>query len=420
MTKWKRAIPSGTRDVLFEECTLKEEIEQRLRRVFISRGYEEVRTPTIEFYDVFSFRNRPIDEEKMYKFFDHQGRILVLRPDMTIPIARVVGSTMMKPPLKLTYSGNIFRANKSMTGKYNELTQTGIEIIGVDNLRAEIECIVSAITALQAVGLTQFKIEIGQVKLYKSIVKKLSLTEEDEAILREYIENKSYTGLSQFLEKKQFDQQDDTVQLLQRLPRLFGGLDVIDEAESLAANAEMKEAIQRVRDIYETVERLGYGHYISVDLGMIQNLHYYTGVIFRGYAHEIGEEILSGGRYDELMEHFGEPLPATGLALEVDQIVRVLKEQNPPSKEEPTEVLIHYSLETIEEAERFRALYIKDGVKTELSMMSSLQETFSFARANRISTVVDTSGDKLKEYAWKEKWELEKEGETSCVTFKSR
>lgn len=420
MTKWKRAIPSGTRDVLFEECTLKEEIEQRLRRVFISRGYEEVRTPTIEFYDVFSFRNRPIDEEKMYKFFDHQGRILVLRPDMTIPIARVVGSTMMKPPLKLTYSGNIFRANKSMTGKYNELTQTGIEIIGVDNLRAEIECIVSAITALQAVGLTQFKIEIGQVKLYKSIVKKLSLTEEDEAILREYIENKSYTGLSQFLEEKQFDQQDDTVQLLQRLPRLFGGLDVIDEAESLAANAEMKEAIQRVRDIYETVERLGYGHYISVDLGMIQNLHYYTGVIFRGYAHEIGEEILSGGRYDELMEHFGEPLPATGLALEVDQIVRVLKEQNPPSKEEPTEVLIHYSLETIEEAERFRALYIKDGVKTELSMMSSLQETFSFARANRISTVVDTSGDKLKEYAWKEKWELEKEGETSCVTFKSR
>lgn len=420
MTKWKRAIPSGTRDVLFEECTLKEEIEQRLRRVFISRGYEEVRTPTIEFYDVFSFRNRPIDEEKMYKFFDHQGRILVLRPDMTIPIARVVGSTMMKPPLKLTYSGNIFRANKSMTGKYNELTQTGIEIIGVDNLRAEIECIVSAITALQAVGLTQFKIEIGQVKLYKSIVKKLSLTEEDEAILREYIENKSYTGLSQFLEKKQFDQKDDTVQLLQRLPRLFGGLDVIDEAESLAANLEMKEAIQRVRDIYETVERLGYGHYISVDLGMIQNLNYYTGVIFRGYAHEIGEEILSGGRYDELMEHFGEALPATGLALEVDQIVRVLKEQNPPLKEEPTEVLIHYSLETIEEAEQLRALYIKDGIKTELSMMSSLEETFSFARTNRVATVVDTSGDKLKEYAWKEKWELEKEGETSCVTFKSR
>jgi ATP phosphoribosyltransferase regulatory subunit len=83
-------------------------------------------------------------------------------------------------------------------------------------------------------------------------------------------------------------------------------------------------------------------------------------------------------------------------------------------------VLIHYSLETIEEAERLRALYIKEGVKTELSMMSSLEETFSFARANKVAAVVDTSGGKLKEYAWKEKWELEKEGETSCVTFKSR
>ncbi|MFX3625255.1 MAG: ATP phosphoribosyltransferase regulatory subunit [Ectobacillus sp.] len=420
MTKWKRANPNGTRDILFEECTLKEEVEQRLRRVFISRGYEEVRTPTIEFYDVFSFRNRPIDEEKMYKFFDQHGRILVLRPDMTIPIARVVGSTMMKPPLKLTYSGNIFRANQSMTGKYNELTQTGIEIIGIDNLRAEVECIVSAITALQAVGVTQFKIEIGQVEIYKSIIKKLSLTEEDESILRDYIENKSYTGLSEFLKKKNFDLNDATVRLLQRLPRLFGGMEVIDEADRLAANKEMKKAIDRVRKIYETIERLGYGNYISVDLGMIQNLQYYTGVIFRGYAYDIGEEIVSGGRYDELMGHFGEPMPATGLALQVDQIVRVLKENTPPAKTESAAILIHYELETLAEAERLRSLYAKDGIKAELSMCETLPDTFQFARKHSIPIVIDTSGDKLTEYVWQEKWLLQKEGEASCVTFKLR
>ncbi|MFD3446214.1 ATP phosphoribosyltransferase regulatory subunit [Microbacteriaceae bacterium 4G12] len=418
MTKWKRANPSGTRDILFEECTLKEEIEQRLRRVFLGRGYAEIRTPTIEFYDVFSFRNRPIDEEKMYKFFDHRGRILVLRPDMTIPIARVVGSTLMKPPLKLTYSGNVFRANKSMSGKYNELTQTGIEIIGIDNLRAEVECIVSAIHALQAVGVTQFKIEIGQVELYKSIIKKLSFTEEEESILREYIENKSYTGLIQFLMSKNFDLKDETIQLLQRLPRLFGGLEVVEEAERLAVNKEMKQAIERVRQIYETIERLGYGHYISVDLGMIQNLHYYTGVIFRGYAYDIGEEILSGGRYDELMTHFGEPLPAIGLALEVDQIVRVVKEHTLPTKNDPVHIVIHYVLETIEEAERLRALYIKDGSDAELSMCSTLQETFAFARKQNIERVIDTSGEKLMAYVWNDSWLLEKEGEASCVTFK--
>ncbi len=420
MTKWKRANPNGTRDILFEECTLKAEVEQRLRRIFLTRGYGEVRTPTIEFYDVFSFQNRPIDEEKMYKFFDHRGRILVLRPDMTIPIARVVGSTAMKPPLKITYSGNIFRSHETMTGKYNELTQTGIEIIGIDNLRAEVECIVSAITALQAVGVTQFKIEIGQVELYKSIVKKLSLTEDDEAILRNHIENKSYTGLSSFIENKNFDGNDATIRLLQRLPKLFGGLEVIEEAERLATNKEMKQAIGRVRQIYETVEKLGLGHYLSVDLGMVQNLHYYTGVIFRGYAYEIGEELLSGGRYDELMQQFGEPLPAIGLALQVDQIVRVLKEISEPSKNEPADVLIHYRLENIEEAERLRSLFSKDGLKVELSLFATLKETFHYAKKHDIAKVVDTSGEKLTEYVWQDGWMLEKEGEPSCVTFKLR
>lgn len=420
MTKWKRANPTGTRDLLFEECTRQEEVEQRLRRVFLSRGYEEIRTPSIEFYDVFSFRNRPIDEEKMYKFFDQNGRILVMRPDMTIPIARVIGSTMMKPPLKLTYSGNIFRANKSMTGKYNELTQTGIEIIGIDNLRAEVECIVSAIHALQSVGVTQCKIEIGQVELYKSIVKKLSLTEEDEASLRNYIENKSYTGLSEFLEKKNFDSNDETIRLLKRLPRLFGGMEIIEEAERLASNNEMKQAVIRIRQIYETIERLGYSNYITVDLGMIQNLQYYTGVIFRGYANDIGEEILSGGRYDDLMGHFGEPLPAVGLALNVDQIVRVLKETSPLTSTEEPAVLIHYSLESIEEAERLRTMFAKDGVKAELSMHDTLQDTFNFARKHQIMHVIDTSNDKLTSYVWTDKWVLDKEGEASCVTFKLR
>ncbi|UOY93259.1 ATP phosphoribosyltransferase regulatory subunit [Ectobacillus sp. JY-23] len=420
MTKWKRANPTGTRDLFFEDSTLQEEVEQRLRRVFISRGYEEIRTPTIEFYDVFSFQNRPIDEERMYKFFDHRGRILVLRPDMTIPIARVVGTTMMKSPLKLTYSGNIFRANKSLAGKYNELTQAGIEIIGIDNLRAEVECIVSAITALQAIGVSQFKIEIGQVELYKSIIKKLSLTENDEIVLRSYIENKSYTGLTEFLKRKNFDKTDATIRLLQRLPRLFGGIEIVEEAERLATNKEMKQAIVRVRQIYETIARLGYGNYVSVDLGMVQNLQYYTGVIFRGYANDVGEEIVSGGRYDDLMGHFGEPLPAVGLALQVDQIVRVLKEQMPPAEVEPAAVLIHYALETIEEAERLRSLLGKDGVKAELSMCETLQESFHFARRHGVQRVIDTAGDRLAEYEWKEKWQLMKEGETSCVTFKLR
>ncbi|MCM3734721.1 ATP phosphoribosyltransferase regulatory subunit [Bacillus cytotoxicus] len=420
MKKWKRANPNGTRDFLFQECTLMEEIEHRLRRTFIDRGYEEIRTPMIEFYDVFAFQNRPVDEEKMYKFFDYEGRILVLRPDMTIPLARVIGTKKMKTPLKVTYSGNVFRANESLMGKYNEMTQTGIEIIGIDNIRAEVECIVSAIAALQAAGIQSFKIEIGQVELYKSIVKKLSLREEDEHALREYIESKNFAALSRFLQEKQLDMQDETVRLLQKLPRLFGGLEVVEEAEKLAVSKEMKRAIARIKNIYENIERLGYGGYISIDLGMIQHLNYYTGVIFRGYVCDVGEEIVSGGRYDELIENFGEPLSAVGLAIQVNQIVRTLQEHKEDSYKKQIDVLIYYSLEMISEAEKLRILLGKDGIKVELSMLENLQDTFQFARTHDVKTVIDVSGDTLAQYIWKDKWIMQKKGESSCVTFKLR
>ncbi|EJR03342.1 ATP phosphoribosyltransferase regulatory subunit [Bacillus cereus] len=420
MAKWKRANPNGTRDYLFEECTLIEEVEQKLRRTFLGRGYEEIRTPTIEFYDVFAFQNRPIDEEKMYKFFDEKGRIIVLRPDMTIPLARVIGTQRWDTPLKVTYSGNVFRANESLSGKYNEMVQSGIEIIGIDNVRAEIECVISVIQALQKLKVQSFTIEIGQVQLYKCIVKKLSIHDEEERLLRTYIESKNYAGLSNFIEEKKLDRCDETVSLLEKLPRLFGSLDVIEEAEKLASSNEMKMAIARVKEIYETIEQLGYGSYISIDLGMVQHLDYYTGVIFKGYIYEIGEEIVSGGRYDELIGNFGEMMPAVGLAVQVNQIVKALQEQQEPYKRKRIDIMIHYELNRLAEAERLRNLLQKDGKNAQLSLFSNLNDTFQFANKNKIMTVVEAKSESLVEYVWREKWIIQKEGEASCVTFKLR
>ncbi|MDH4421200.1 MULTISPECIES: ATP phosphoribosyltransferase regulatory subunit [Bacillus] len=420
MTKWKRANPNGTRDYLFEECTLIEEVEQNLRRTFLERGYEEIRTPTIEFYDVFAFQNRPIDEEKMYKFFDEKGRIIVLRPDMTIPLARVIGTQRWDTPLKLTYSGNVFRANESLSGKYNEIVQSGIEIIGIDNVRAEIECVISVMQALQKLKVQSFTIEIGQVELYKCIVKKLSICDEEERVLRTYIESKNYAALSNFIREKKLNRSDETVRLLEKLPRLFGNLEVIEEAEKLASSHEMKMAIARVKEIYEAIEKLGYGPYISIDLGMIQHLDYYTGVIFKGYIYEIGEEIVSGGRYDELIGNFGEMVSAVGLAVQVNQIVKALQEQQVSYERERIDIMIHYELNRLAEAERLRTLLRKDGKNARLSLFSNLNDTFQFARKNKIVTVVEARNESLVEYVWKEKWVVQKEGETSCVTFKLR
>lgn len=329
---------------------------------------------------MFAFQSRPIDEEKMYKFFDEKGRIIVLRPDMTIPLARVIGTQRCDTPLKVTYSGNVFRANESLTGKYNEIVQSGIEIIGIDNVRAEIECVISVIQSLQKLKVQSFTIEIGQVQLYKCIVKKLSIHEEEEKVLRTYIESKNYAALSNFIRDKKLDRCDETVKLLEKLPRLFGNLEVIEEAEKLASSNEMKMAITRVKEIYEAIEKLGYGSYISIDLGMIQHLDYYTGVIFKGYIYEIGEEIVSGGRYDELIGNFGEMLPAVGLAVQVNQIVKALQEQQEPYERKRIDIMIHYELNRLAEAERLRNLLQKDGKKVALSLFSNLNDTFQFSR----------------------------------------
>ncbi|MGQ0440510.1 ATP phosphoribosyltransferase regulatory subunit, partial [Bacillus sp. B-TM1] len=134
---------------------------------------------------------------------------------------------------------------------------------------------------------------------------------------------------------------------------------------------EMKMAIARVKEIYEAIEKLGYGSYISIDLGMIQHLDYYTGVIFKGYIYEIGEETVSGGRYDELIGNFGEMLPAVGLAVQVNQIVKALQEQQEPYERKRIDIMIHYELNRLAEAERLRNLLQKDGKKVELSFWTT-------------------------------------------------
>jgi ATP phosphoribosyltransferase regulatory subunit len=407
MAKWRRAIPNGTCDSLFEECSLKVDMEQTLRSVFRSRGYKEIRTPTMEFYDVFSFNGRPIDEEKMFKFFDHHGRILVLRPDMTIPIARVLGTMTVQMPLKVTYSGNVYRANTSLKGKQNELTQLGVEIIGIQSLRAEVECLVSAICALHATRMYDFKIEIGHTKLYNVLVEQVQLAEEEEKIVRTYIENKSYSGLQKFFQRKGFDGDTDEIQLLKALPRLFGGIDVITRVKEMTTNRAIHHALEEIQFICETVDKLGYGEYVTVDLGMVQHIHYYTGVIFRGYAEQIGEEIISGGRYDTLMEQFGASQPAVGLALQINQLIRVRQQEN--RRISSQNVLIHFQLEDIVRAEKVAKLYREKGFVTEFSSYDSLSDTKTYALEHHITRIIHIH-DAVSIYEWEGDW-VKREGD---------
>ena len=165
LSKWKIYTPDGVQDILVDDCYQKRELEQKLRNLFRSCGFNEIEPPSIEFYDVFDSESSGIMQENMFKFFDQQGRILVLRPDITVPVARITATKYKDAvyPLRFSYIGNVYRYNDYGGGKQNEFTQAGVEILGVNTPESDAEVISIAVQALKTSGLESFQIDIGQV-----------------------------------------------------------------------------------------------------------------------------------------------------------------------------------------------------------------------------------------------------------------
>lgn len=382
MYKWRKYIPEGMRDILFEECISKVKIENKFRELYIYSGFEEVISPTIEFYDVFNGDNQTMEQEKMYKLFDNKGRILVLRPDMTTPIARMAATKLKDEalPLKLCYTSNIFRVNENFNGKMNEITQSGIEIIGTSSIKADAEVIITGINALLAAGLKNFKIELGQAEFFKGLTEELNMTEEAIEELRNLIENKNFAALKDFIEEnKAFIKEEEEI-ILKELPSFFGGIEVISKARCMTTNKSALEALDSLERVYLMLDEIGLSSYLAIDLGMVHHINYYTGIIFRGYASEVGNNILSGGRYDKLVGRFGEDMPATGLAINVDNILISLKKQALETSFEKINFLIHYEKESLKLSYNTALLIRNEGLEAELSVFDNYEEALKFAK----------------------------------------
>ncbi|MBC1475762.1 ATP phosphoribosyltransferase regulatory subunit [Listeria grandensis] len=380
--KWNRNLPIGTRDKLFKEAASAYDMEHQVNRSFHERGYQRIETPVIEFDDVFS----AIDDMNLYRFFDTKGRLTVLRPDMTSPIGRVISTTGVTPPLKLCYSGKVFRANEELAGERNEMTQAGIEIIGFASIKAEIECITSAIAVLRELGMTDFQIEIGHAAIYQAVIQSLALQDNDEEIFRQALQNKSLFGIRSFVASHPSAMDA----FILALPRLFGSVDTIGEARALTDNRLILEALTQMETIVQVVNA---PEHLSVDIGLVQELHYYTGAIFRGYADMSAVHFLSGGRYDSLLAQFGEEnWPAVGLALNLDEIVS-LKRRTLKKQEHIAKTFIHYSLETTQLAEEVLA----KTPNSSLSFFDELTESVAYAKKWQYHKLIDVSGNGLRE-----------------------
>jgi ATP phosphoribosyltransferase regulatory subunit len=326
MEKFKKQVPDGVEDCLPAECYIKKEMEAALRQRFILCGYDEIETPTYEYLDVFQSGVGAYMQESMIKFVGPSGRILVLRPDLTVPIARVAATKFSGDGVKrLFYIQNSYAAAEPAIGKAGEFTQAGIELIGDAGSAADAEVIALAVRSLKIAGLKEFTIDIGQVAYFKALVADFNLEETQTDALRHAVDSKNLFEIEAVANRLGITGRQK--EQLMALPNLFGGPEVFDKALALSDSEGCRDAVDNLRSVYSLLNEYGLSQHISIDFGMLHDIAYYSGIIFRGLTPKIGFPVVSGGRYDDLLAKFGQPAPATGFALGLKRVMIAMERQ---------------------------------------------------------------------------------------------
>ncbi|MBA4496219.1 ATP phosphoribosyltransferase regulatory subunit [Paenactinomyces guangxiensis] len=345
--------PTGFRDFPPQLAMKKRMIEERVQTRFERWGYQEVCTPTLEFFDIVGNASA-IPEQKMFKCIDREGNTLVLRPDQTAPIARLVASVLKHEPLplRLFYHASVFRGQEHEAGRNAEFYQSGVELIGESGAEADAEVLALAVEALKACEIKAFQLTVGHVGLLDGFLRERI---EDEAVRVNLKENLGRRDMVSFRGQVQALNLEASVQeeLISFL-RLKEDRKQFKQIASLTRSSVVMEAVHHLEGVWSHLEDYGLSSYVAFDPGLVGSLNYYTGVYFEGYAAGQGFPLLSGGRYDRLLDCFHRSLPATGFALKTDRLM----EACPATPVRPVKIGLFYRPEVkkqaIEKARQWR------------------------------------------------------------------
>lgn len=385
MKKNLKITPEGTKDFLFAECSAMDDVCGKIEKVFVNRRFKKVITPGIEFYDVFSVDCSGIDQQDMFKMSDNKGRLLVVRPDSTLPIARMVSTRLKNSilPVRLYYKQAVYRNNPTLTGKRNEFMQMGVELLGVKGLRADLEVLTTAVSALKSVA-NDFRIELGHAEVFDALSDELDIDEEYKERIRVSIESKNYSALNNLLDKLEPCR---AVSAIRSLPSLFGGEEVFEKAAEICGGTKAESALDYLHQVYSKLSPLGLGEKLIIDLGLVQRNDYYTGFVFAGYVSGIGDAVVTGGRYDDLLSRFGEAMGAAGFAIDTDSLTELRLSDSTVSYSDIPDVLVFANdgaeLEAIAYVEQLQ----NNGIKAQFSVLPTLEETKKFAELMGIAEV---------------------------------
>lgn len=322
------SLPQGVRDILPSEAARINAAQAGILSVFDSHGFQRLITPLLEYVDVLSLGMGPNLKERVLKFIDPStGRVVAIRPDITAQIARVVAMRMRDYPLplRLCYNENVLRYLEPREGKSREVLQIGAEYISaVADPVADAEMIVMAAEALKAIGLKNFKIDIGDVGFLRIIIERLGITEAERLTIRDAIAIKDTSGLDEILSGLGSRISDGDRKLLLNLTTFYGEEEVISKAASFTTDPAALRSLENLSKVVAIIIEKGFKDSVTIDLGEVRGFDYYTGIIFEGFASGVGKPILSGGRYDSLLEKYGYPCAATGFAFDVEYVVAAM------------------------------------------------------------------------------------------------
>ncbi len=396
-------IPEGLNDLLPEEVLKKRLLEDKISQVFTRWGYQEIITPTFEFYETLAKGAGSIMKKEMIKFFDREGNIIALRPEMTTPMARVASTKMQNEPkpLRFYYIGNVFRYDDKVKNQ-REFCQAGVELIGINSSKSDAEVIALAVECLKKSGLKKFFIDIGHINFFNGVMESIKVKEERKQEIKKTILNKDFVLLEKLLSLEGIE--DREKDFILKIPTLRGGEEVLEEVEKMIDNKLSLSALKEIKEVYSLLRDYGLEEYVLIDLGIIRNFDYYTGIIFEGYTDYLGFPICGGGRYDNLCSMFGENLPSTGFAIGLERLIMALEREdiNSLNLERPEQYVLYYQ----NNEDNFRkALAVakdmrKKGLIVELEVgKREFAEVLKYARSKGIKYILildDNQSNKIK------------------------
>jgi ATP phosphoribosyltransferase regulatory subunit len=321
-------LPKGAKIYLPDEAVRKRQVEERLFRVFTAWGYREIVTPTFEYFDVLSIATDADLQENMFKLVDREtGRMLALRADITPQIARIVATRLRDEPrpLRLAYLTNVFRYDQPQVGRYREVYQAGVELVGLEKPEADAEMIAMTVEGLRALGLEGFQIDVGHAEFFHGLLDELKADATRARALQHALSRKDRGELERLV--AEIAPAAHVAEAFVALPGLVGRDDVLARAGGVCRNARSERALANLSEVYRLLRIYGLADAVLLDLGEVRGFDYYSGVHFEAYVRGLGASIAGGGRYDQMLGQFGYDCPATGFAFEIGRALLAMEGQ---------------------------------------------------------------------------------------------